>query len=200
MNKVKFLSGGNGKHFVNINLTIDFHPVIIRLFYDNEERILHNPYFGNAEYKSYLVPDWIDKLYHKDNFQKLINNVCDKLNLARKQVFTDSRYYKRFDFTKDTYVEEYIYSLNYKRYFFHTDVKYAIKILTEWDGLSDIPFDFGKGKNIIPEELTTHLKNVRNELIKQGVLQDYDHYQISNKTINNFIDSLKTKTKQLCNQ
>ena len=196
---------GEGEQKCEIYFTIDLIPILVIIKYDYIKTII--PYFNFDTNKmetsfTYSEPRLIQNIYCKESYQKIIDLACEKLNLEERAVLClqDNSVINSFDFSKNEYFYEFQFSSNFGRsYYVKTKLHHALKYWDEFEKIRIVSDnDYYKLKNDdIDYGFFRQLNLLRKDLQLQGVFRNRDYHFISDKTMDNFISNLGTKSKRI---
>lgn len=198
--KVQHLIGGDGDMQKHIPFTIDFKPILVTLKYNLEKHSIPDPFSGEKmDFKT--SPNYINKIYHKENFQELLDIVTNTLGIEKRFVECEKKNNKRdtYAWTKYNEVKEYLYEGGFD-YVYHlkTKLRHALYFHDNFRETLKYSEMFNSydndDKKQIEIQFGNHFSKVKEYLYMQGVLHGKkDITELSNHTINNFIKNLKVK-------
>lgn len=183
---------GKGKELFEVFLTLDLIPFHLIVYYDFVRRELDYGWGVGAVFEQ---PEYISKFYTVDIYQQVIDLLCEKFNLEKRNIITigRSRELRTFDFKKDDYCLEYQYSGSFGMTFYtETKIKNALKAYEQWSKtFSD------RDKNNYDDDfckMSNQIKNVIKDLKKQRVFTNREYIDLSHATLDRFIDNFKRNT------
>lgn len=186
---------GEGKEMFEAFLTLDLIPFHLIIRYNFTKRDID---FGWGKGGVYESPTYIKNFYTVEVYQQVIDLICDKYRLEKRQIISIGRHreLKTFDFRNDTYCMEYQYDGSFGMTFYtKTKIQNALKSYEQWVKtfsdrdklLRNYNDDFCKMSSQI-DTVIKHLKN-------QKVFTNRDFIDLSHATVERFIENFKMKAK-----
>jgi hypothetical protein len=180
MENIKVLKVGSGDYSIDIYLSLDLMPIHLIINYDLVK-------YGSPGFEFFSDPEYIDKIYHIEFYQKVVDMLCEKLKIEKRTVFTDRGNPPIFNFKKDEYFYEFQYYGNFGRtYYTESKLRNALKFYDQYTSV------LGADYNL---DMFRHFNNLEKSLIKQKVFTNRDYVTLSKSTTDRFINSLISSCK-----
>jgi hypothetical protein len=191
----KIFTCGEGEQRYQIYFTIDLIPISVVFKYDfvTSKSQYHNLATNTIDSCSIqTVPKMIGKIYTMDVYQSIIDLVCEKLSLEKRNIMClrENQIPDYFNFSKDESFLEFQFEGNSGRsYFIETKIHHALKYWEQFKKLSERNHE----NRLIDEtdnRFYCQFSDVRKFIDKQGIFTNRDFYEISKSTMDNFIKNL----------
>ena len=186
---------GEGKEIFEAFLTLDLIPFHLIIRYNYTKRDID---FGWGNGGVYEAPTYIERFYTVDVYQQVIDLICDKYRLEKRQIISIGRHreLRIFDFKKDKYCLEYQYDGNFGMSFFtETKIKNALKAHSQWLKTFSDRDESSRFYNDDFCKMSSQIKDVINHMKRQRVFTNRDYIDLSHATVERFIDNFKMKAK-----
>ena len=188
---IQTVSIGEGKEVFEAFLTLDLIPFHLILKYNLIKKDIN---FGWGMGAVYDKPDYIEKFYTIEVYQELVNALCEKFNLEKREVFAvkHNQNLPIFDFKKDRSCYEFQYYTSFSMAIYtSTKSKNVLKSFQQYYKLLEekvIDDSFCKIKKQV-QEVIEHFR-------MQKLFTNRDYFEISSATLDKFIQNFQSKAKQ----
>jgi hypothetical protein len=187
---IQVVSIGKGKEVFEAFLTLDLIPFHLIMKYD----FIHHNFEGGFGF-SKEKPYYIEKFYTIEVYQEMVNALCEKFNLKKREVFAvkSNDYLPIFDFKQDNDCYEFQYNGAFSMTICtSTNAKNVLKSFQQYDKLleeKEIDDSLCKMKKQI-SEVIYYFK-------RQKLFTNRDYFEISSPTLDRFIQNFESKTKKV---
>jgi hypothetical protein len=191
---IQTVSFGSGKDIFEAYLTLDLIPFHLILKYDKIKKDID---FGFGMGAVYSSPKYIDKFYTIEVYQEMVDALCEKFNLEKREVFAvrKNETLPIFDFKKDTECLEFQYYGGFSMSIYTlTKSKNVLKSYEQYSKLlDDNKYDF---RNDSFCNISNQIRNVIKHFKKQKIFTNRDYFELSSSTLDRFIQNFESKTKK----
>jgi hypothetical protein len=192
---IQTVSFGSGKDIFEAYLTLDLIPFHLIVKYDKIKTDINFGFGGmGAVYSS---PKYIDKFYTIEVYQEMVNALCEKFDLEKREVFAVKRngYIPIFDFKKDTYCYEFQYIGGFSMTIYTlTNCKNVLKSYEQYSKLLDDNKDDFRNDSFC--NISIQIRDVIKHFRKQKLFTNRDYFELSSPTLDKFIQNFQSKAKQ----
>lgn len=194
--KVKTLILGEGKEAYEAFLTLDLIPIHIIFRYDveiiekeisNFDHILDETKPKTRKVKFKKAPHYVENFYTVDIYQKVIDLVCEGLNLEERVLFGHDGPLPVFSFKNDMTFYEFQYKGYFgKTYYTESKIRHALKAYETYRSI-----EWGVNQRSFQSHYNTVIEHIK----KQKVFSSRDYLSVSPATLDKFISTLTQKNR-----